>query len=129
MYCPPHPSCSHTSDQNLTSSGPLNLYPQFPSLPCHQFFHLISPRRQRPTQFDQLPILVDIEVVFDAHPKVFLGNINSRLDGKSHTGTERNRIVVGVMHVEPDVVAQAVDEVLAQRLAMQILAVSVDVIE
>ena len=38
------------------------------------------------------------------------------------------RRIVGVVHVQPDVMAQTVDEVPAERVALRVLAVRVDVV-
>ena len=59
-------------------------------------FYILRPRRQRRAQLDQLAVLIDQEIVFDAHPKVFLRNIYSRfysetLPGPSGTCSRWNR--------------------------------------
>ena len=53
------------------------------------------------------------KVVFDAHAQMFVGNVNARLDGDDHAGRERPAEIAGVVDVEADTVAQAVDEILA----------------
>src|SRR5208282_5657426 len=94
----------------------------------HQFFYVFRLRGQRGAQLDQLSIGVDPVVVLDAHPEIFFGNINARLDGEYLAWPEPSLGVGGVVHVEPDGMSQAVDEVFVQGLAVKIFAVGFDVI-
>src|SRR5262249_28134778 len=70
----------------------------------------------------------DEEIVFDADSEVFLWDVNTGLDGDDHAGLERLAALAGIVNVEANAMAETVNEVLAERLAVQILAVSVDVV-
>ena len=93
----------------------------------HDFFDLIGRARQaRGEQF--VAGRRDEHVVLDAHADIFLGNVNSRLDGDDHSRFERARRAAGIVHVQANVMAQAVNVVAAQRAAFLVLAVRIDVI-
>src|SRR5690242_4494283 len=66
--------------------------------------------------------------VLDANPDILFRKIDARLDRQYGARTERHSGVAGIMYVQPDIVPQAVDKILSQRLAMGILAVGVDVV-
>src|SRR5580698_6891404 len=68
----------------------------------------------------------DEDVVFDADAEIFLGDVNAGLDGDDHSWLERFAIIARVVDVEADVVAEAVNEILAQRFAVKIFAVRID---
>jgi hypothetical protein len=71
----------------------------------------------------------DEDVVLNADPEIFFGDVNAGLDGDDHAGFERFAILAGIVDVEADVVAEAVNEILAKRFAVKILAVGIDVVE
>ena len=81
-----------------------------------------------PVRFTSLPSGIDPEDVFNANADFLLGNINSRFDGEHHARIEHCIGVADIMHFKSDVMSQAVNEVLPQRLAVQVLAVRVDVV-
>ena len=66
--------------------------------------------------------------VLNAHANVFFREVDSGLDGDHHAGLQWPSQVAGIVYVQAHVVAQAMREILPQRLAMGILAVRVDVI-
>src|SRR5216684_551212 len=82
------------------------------SLSRHQLFHVLRSRRQRPAQFDQLPVRIHVVVVFDAHSEILFWNINSRLDGEGLPRSQRRVVISGVVYVQPNGMAQSVDEIL-----------------
>ena len=84
--------------------------------------------KERGTQLDQLAVGVDVEVVFDAHADIFFRNIDSRLDRERHARAERNVVIPAIVHIQANVVAQPVNEILIQRLPVQIFAVRLDVV-
>src|SRR6185503_9085657 len=59
---------------------------------------------------------------------VLFGNIDARFDGDDHAGCERRGRIAGIVNVQSYVVPQPVDEIFAQRLAVQVVAVAVDVV-
>ena len=81
-----------------------------------------------PLSLTQLAILINPVVVLDADSQLLFRNINSRLDGERHSRSERHGVIPGIVDVQSDVVAEAVNEILAQRLAALVFAVSVDVV-
>ena len=50
------------------------------------------------------------------------------LNGEYHSRTYRDVIGASIVYVKTDIVAQAVDEVLAQRFTVQIFAMGIDVV-
>src|SRR5271163_2807457 len=70
----------------------------------------------------------DEDVIFDAHAEIFFGDVNAGLDRDDHSWLERFAIIAGIVDVEADVVAEAVNEILAQRFAVKIFAVGIDVV-
>src|ERR1700736_925512 len=67
--------------------------------------------------------------VFNTDADAFLGYVDAWFDGNHHPGFERSAGGGWIMHVDADLMSQTVDEILAERLPVQILAVGVDVIE
>ena len=84
--------------------------------------------RQIARQVDQFAILIDIENVFNPHPEFFFRDIDSGLKGKHRPRTQRNVVVIGIVNIQSDVVAEAMNEVFSQRLAVQVFAMGVDVV-
>src|SRR6202030_2515341 len=70
----------------------------------------------------------DQHVVFDAHAEILLGDVNSRFDGHHLARHQRFAGIAGIVDVQSDIVAQAVDEIPAERLAILIFSVRIDVI-
>src|SRR5262249_29141613 len=96
-------------------------------LSCKQLLDFRRVSRQRSTQ-GFLPIFSHEHDVLDAHAEIFFRDVNSRLDRDHHAGLERRIGIGSVVHFETHVMAQPVREVLAERLAMEILPVRIDVI-
>ena len=71
----------------------------------------------------QIPLLVNVVNVLDAHSKFFFRNINPGLDREHHSFVERNRIIARVVDIKANVMAESMNEVFAKRAAVQILAV------
>ena len=93
----------------------------------HDFFDLVG--RARQARGEQLCAGGrDQHVVFDAHAEIFLGNVDARLIGDDHSGFERAERAAGIVHVKADMVAQPVNEITAQRAALLVLPVRIDVI-
>src|SRR5216684_4962505 len=70
----------------------------------------------------------DQDVVFDSNAKIFFGDVDAGLYGDDHAGPQRRTILAGVMNIQADVMTQSVNVILAQRLAVQIFSVRVDVV-
>src|ERR1041385_5094326 len=83
--------------------------------------------RQRRAQ-DFAAVFRDHHNVLDADADILFRNINSRLDGQDRSCLERSGRIAGIMNVQPHIMTKAMHEILAERLAMQVMAVSVDVI-
>src|SRR5271157_1890339 len=81
------------------------------SLPGHELLNVFHCARQAPAE-EFVPILGDEDVILDADANFLFGNINARLHGYHHAGLEGHIVVHGVMDVQADRVAQAMDEVL-----------------
>src|SRR5271154_1822206 len=71
--------------------------------------------------------LSDEDVVLDAHAEIFLGDVDAGLDGDHLAGLEGLAGLARIVNVETDIVAQAMNVILAERFAVQILAMRVDV--
>src|SRR5712671_3255782 len=69
----------------------------------------------------------DQDIVFDAHAEVFLGDVNTGLHGDDHAGLKRPAVFAGVVDVESDVVAEAVNVVLTEGFSMKVFSVGIDV--
>ena len=78
----------------------------------HGVFHFVGGVGQCRGQFDQLAAGVDVIHVFDSHSQLFFWNINAGFDGEDHARRKRNVVVAGVVDIQADVVAEAVDEIL-----------------
>src|SRR5260370_4216423 len=70
----------------------------------------------------------DKDVVLDADAEILLGDVDARLDGDDHSGLQRRAVLAGVVNVKADMMAEAVNEILAEGFAMEIFSVGVDVI-
>ena len=78
----------------------------------HGVFHFVGGVGQCRGQFDQLAAGVDVIHVFDSHSQLFFWNINAGFDGEDHPRSKWDIVVAGVVHIKPDVVTEAVDEIL-----------------
>src|SRR3954464_1502434 len=83
--------------------------------------------RERRRHVHQLAVGIDVVDVFNTNPELFFWNVDSRFDGEYHSCAEWS--ATNVVNVEADEMAESVDEVLAQRLPMQVFAVRVDVFD
>ena len=97
----------------------------FPPLPLPPLRPCAAGEAVRSTRF---PLRIDLVDILDANPDLFLRNVDSRLDGEHHSRTELCLGVADVVNFQTDIVPQAVDEVLPERLPMQVFAVRVDVV-
>src|SRR6185369_194465 len=79
-------------------------------------------------QVNEFPIFIHVEGVFDADAKIFVGNVDARLNGEYLSRPESLIEWTRIVNVESNAMAQSVNEVLAQRLALQTFPVRVDVI-
>src|SRR6516162_3138397 len=92
-------------------------------LACHRrldFFRRVGKCSRKVHQSSVRRIPQD---VFDPDTDLFLRYVDSRFHGKYRAFRNRRRDITGVVHLEPDVVAYSMDEVLSQRLAVQVPAV------
>src|SRR3974390_1368564 len=71
---------------------------------------------------------VDPYNVLNPDANFFFGNIDARFDGKHRPAGDRRRPVADVVYFQSYIMADAVDEVLPQRLTVQVFAVGIDVI-
>src|SRR5205085_6391480 len=94
----------------------------------HRALDFIRLLRQRAREADQFPVVSNNVLILNAHAERLLGQINARLDREDGAGLQRCAGRARVVNRETDVVAEAVDEVLAERLAVDVFAVRVDVI-
>src|SRR5260370_24560031 len=67
-------------------------------------------------------------VYLDGDAEIVLGIVDARLDGNNHSGLQRRAVLAGVVNVQADMMAEAVNEIRAERFAMEIFSVGVDVI-
>src|SRR5438128_1813314 len=70
----------------------------------------------------------DQHVVLDSHTQMFFWNVNARLDGHHHARFQRAIGRARVVDIQADVMAQSMNEVAAERAALLVLAVRVDVV-
>src|SRR6266403_773026 len=70
----------------------------------------------------------DEYVVFDADAQILFGDVDAWLHGDDHAGLERFAVVAGIMDIEANIVAEAVNVIFAERISVQILSVGIDVV-
>src|SRR6266699_1395602 len=70
----------------------------------------------------------DEHVVFNAHAQILFGNVDARFDGDHHSRLQRAAMVARIVYVEADMVAQAMNEILAERPALAVFPVRVDIV-
>ena len=75
-------------------------------------FHFVGGVGQCRGQFDQFAAGVHVIHVFDSHSQLFFRNINAGFDGEDHPRSEWDIVVAGVVDIQANVVAEAVDEIL-----------------
>src|SRR5437870_2240106 len=106
-------------------TAPFRLLGAILSSRSHNLFDFIRTARQALAQ-QFVARLGDKDVVLDPHAELFIRNINPRLDGDHHSRLQRPAIFTGVVDVEADIVAQPMNEILAQWLALAVFAMRVD---
>src|SRR5581483_6244081 len=79
-------------------------------------------------QLHQPAVLIHVEHILDAHAKLLFRDVDSRLQREDHALVQFAAGLAGIVDVESDVMAQAVDEVAAEGIALAVLAVGVDVV-
>ena len=79
-------------------------------------------------EHDEFAVLVNVKHIFDSDAQLFFRNVDSGFQRKDHAFIQRSGLI-GVVHVQPNMMSQPMDEVLAQRIAMQIFSMRIDVIE
>src|SRR6185312_6833360 len=95
----------------------------------HRCLYLVGSVRQSFLEVDQLAVGIDIDNIFDSHADTFFGDVDAGFNCEDTAGEERFGVVVRVVDSDADRVPEAVDEVFAKWLAMQVFAVAVDVVE
>src|SRR5215813_2279060 len=93
----------------------------------HDFFNRVGVAREFFAK-ESGPGFGDQEIVFDADAEVLFRDVNAGFDGNDHAGLKRFAVFGGIVDVEADAVAEAVNEVLAERMSVQIFAMRVDVV-
>ena len=83
---------------------------------------------QRGGQVYQLTVGRNPYDIFNANAKLFFRDINPWLDGEHCPTRNRGHVIPNIVYFQPDVMAEPVNEVLAQRLAVQVLPVRIDVV-
>ena len=89
----------------------------------HGRLDFLSRVRQCGSQVYQLALRRNPHDVFDAHTQLLFRDVNSRLNCEHCTARNRGHDVTDIVHFQSDVMAQTVNEVLAQWLAVEVLAV------
>ena len=84
--------------------------------------HFIGCMRQRRCEVHQLSARVDKHDILDPHAELFLRNVNARLNREHSSRFNRDVVIPRIMHVQSDKVTQPVDEVLSERLAVEVKA-------
>src|SRR5262249_30878729 len=95
----------------------------------HRTLNLIGRVRQFGSQVHELSVGVNVVNVLDAHSQFLFRDVNTGLDGEYRSGLQWSSRLAWIVHIQADIVAQAVNEVFAQRLPAAVVAVGVDVIE
>src|SRR6202171_1418904 len=72
--------------------------------------------------------LGDEDAVLDADAEILVGDVDAGLDGDDHAGLQRRAVLSGVVDIEADMMAEAVNEIRAEGFAVEIFSVAVDVI-
>src|SRR5579875_1193758 len=88
----------------------------------HQSLDGVGRFGQRAGEAFEGSVRLHVKIVFDADPDFLLGNVNAGLDGEDHALLDGLRVVPGIMDIDADQMADAVDEVLAQAMAVEVLA-------
>ena len=87
------------------------------SAPLHHRLDVVGRRRQLRREVLRT-ILGDEEIVLDPHPELLVGKVDPGLVGEHHSRHEQRFVGgSGVMGVEAELVAETVNEILAELLA------------
>src|ERR1700753_703675 len=86
----------------------------------HRCLNLVGGMGQGFLEVDQLAVGVDIDDVFDADANTLFRDIDSRFDGEDAAGKKWLGVVVGVVDADADRVSEAMNEVFAKWLAVQV---------
>jgi len=70
----------------------------------------------------------DEDVVFNTHAEILFRNVDTGFHGDDHARLERGAVVAGVVDVQADVMSQAVNEIGAEGLAVEIFSMGIDVV-
>lgn len=93
----------------------------------HDFFDIVGGTRKARGE-KLVAICGDKNVVLDADTEIFLRDVNAGLVGDDHAGAKRAIVIGGIVDIEAQAVADSVDEILAERLAVKIFSVRIDVV-
>ena len=87
------------------------------SLASHERFNLLCLHRK--IRREVLGTVVgDQKIIFDPHPERLIGQVDPRFVGDHHARLERILIRAGIMSVEAERMAEAVDEILSERFSL-----------
>ena len=86
----------------------------------HDLFNLTGVFGQSAGEAFELAVGVSVEDVLDAHADFFFRYVDAGLDGEDHAGLDGLGVVPRIVHVDADGMADAVDEVFAQRLGVRV---------
>jgi predicted ATPase len=89
----------------------------------HGTLYFVGRVGQGRTQIDQFSVCIHVKRVFNSRTELFFRNVDTGLDCEHCTGTERKRVIPGIMDCEADVVTQSMNEVFPERFAVQVFAV------
>src|SRR5579871_1432905 len=79
-------------------------------------------------QVDKFALLIDVEHVLDTNSDSFFGDVDSWLNREHIAFIQRLGVVHRIVHVDANRVSQTMQEVLAERLAVQVFAMRIDVV-
>ena len=94
----------------------------------HGRFDLVGSVRKRSDQVDEFAVFANDEDILNADADLLFWDVDPRLDGKDHAWLQHCRIDCRIVYVDSDHVAEAVNPVVAERFAMQALAMVVNVV-
>src|SRR5258708_2807299 len=121
-------SASGVQPETIATSRPAPIMPAYPSvrLFCHGLFNLVRLPGKRGAQKLRAALRNQYHV-FDPHADILFGDINAGLDGNYHAGLERS-VDIRIVDLQANLVADAMNEVFPERLAVQIFSMGVHVI-
>src|SRR5215831_3609013 len=85
--------------------------------------------RESACQIDEFALSINVKNIFNSHPEFLLRDVNSGLDGKNHSRSNSSLVIAVVMHTQSYKMAESVNEILAERLPMQVFTMGINVIE